>query len=170
MTRRPEAHESAPFYHHYISLVEGTDALQALKDNYTDAVQLYSNLAEEKWDYRYAEDKWTIKELLLHIIDAERVFAYRALRIARGDQTPLAGFDQDDYVPMSKAGERSAASLIAEYQAVRQATLHLFQNFTPEMLDRMGTASGKPVSALALTFMLAGHEKHHLNILKERYL
>lgn len=170
MTRRPEAHESSVYYHHYISLAKGTNAIQVLKDYQVEAAQLFTDLAPEKWDYRYAEGKWTIKELLLHIIDTERIFAYRALRISRNDSTALAGFEQDDYVPASDAANRSPESLIAEYQAVRQASIHLFQNLTDEMLSRMGMASNNPVSVLALAYMMAGHEIHHLNILKERYL
>lgn len=170
MTRRPEAHESAPFYHHYISLVPGTNVLQVLDASQAETLQILSQLPAEKWNYRYSEGKWSIKELMLHIIDTERIFAYRALRIARNDQTALSGFDQDDYVPHSDAANRSPESIIAEYKAVRQASIQLFQNFTTDMYNRIGTASNNPVSVLALAFMLAGHEIHHLNILKERYL
>ncbi|MDH3652238.1 MAG: DinB family protein, partial [Saprospiraceae bacterium] len=112
---------------------------------------------------------WTVKELLLHMIDTERIFAYRALRIARSDLTPMAGFDQDDYVPYSNANERSSTSIVSEYSAVRQATIQLFKNFTDAMYAKCGTASERPFTPLALGFIIAGHEIHHLRILMEKY-
>ena len=124
----------------------------------------------DKLTYRYAENKWTIKEILVHIMDDERIYAYRALRIARNDKTPLPGFEQDDYVPFSKANQRSLASILREYKTVRQATVSLFTSFNMEDLLRIGTANDHPVSVRALAWHIAGHELHHLNIIKERYL
>jgi uncharacterized damage-inducible protein DinB len=168
--RRPTPLEAADFYSGYIDKVPGNDFLQVLKNNASTTLAFLSNLTPIQWDYRYAPDKWSIKEMILHIIDSERIFTYRALRIARGDQTPLPGFEQNDYVPLSKASERSAESIISEYQAVRNASLALFTNFDDDMLHRKGTASETPITVLALGFIVAGHELHHLNILKERYL
>jgi uncharacterized damage-inducible protein DinB len=168
--RRPSPHEAANFYFRYIQMVPGDDFLKVLRENATHTPAFLSNLTSAQWNHRYAPGKWSIKELMVHVIDSERIFTYRALCIARGDQSPLPGFEQNDYVPLSKATERSADSIIREYQAVRNATVELFTHFDDEMLARMGTASGMPVSALALGFIVAGHELHHLSILKERYL
>ena len=121
-------------------------------------------------NYKYAEDKWTIKDMLLHIIDAERVFAYRALRFARADKTNLPGFEHDDYVVVANANGRIKASLLNEYNAQRESTIQLFSNFKDEMLMQIGVASGNPMSVRALGFVTAGHETHHCNIIKERYL
>ena len=107
---------------------------------------------------------------MLHIIDTERVFAYRAMRVARNDKTPMPGFEQDDYVPNSNASQRSASSVIEEYAALRNSTIQLFQNFSEDQLNRIGTASGFPISTLALGFILAGHEAHHMRIIREKYL
>ena len=120
--------------------------------------------------FRYAENKWTIKEILVHIMDDERIFMYRALRIARNDKTPLPGFEQDDYVPYSRANERSLANIFREYKTVRNATLSLFNSLSKEDLMRVGTANNHHVNVRALAYHIAGHELHHLNIIKERYL
>ena len=167
---RPKPEESNAYYHAYIGNVPGDDPLAQLKQGGRDTLQFLETLPESKWDYRYAPGKWTIKEMILHLIDAERVFAYRALRIGRNDPTPLPGFDQDIYVPNSQANERSGASLIKEFQHVRDTTVQLLKHFPQEAWDRMGTASDSPVSVRALAFIMAGHELHHIKILKERYL
>lgn len=168
--RRPVEGEFNSYYEGYINQVTNDNFLEVLKNALPQTVALLKSLPAEKWDYKYAPEKWTIKEMLLHIIDTERVFSYRAMRVARNDKTPLPGFEQDDYVPNSNASERSAESIIEEYAALRNSTIQLFQNFTTEQLDRRGTASGYPISTLALGFITAGHEVHHLRILKERYL
>ncbi len=168
--RRPTSGEASDFYFRYINQVQEEYFLQALMDNAENTPIFLNQLSLSQWHHQYASGKWTIKEVILHVIDSERIFAYRALRIARGDQTPLPGFEQDDYVPLSNANERSPESIINEYKAVRNATLAMFKNFDEEMLNRIGTASDSPVSVLALGFIIAGHEQHHLNILKERYL
>ena len=166
----PEKSEYNEFYQGYISLIKDADIVNVLKNAGEEALEFYSNIPEDKWNAGYAPGKWTLKEALIHVIDTEQIFAYRALRIARGDQTPLAGFNQDDYVPNSGANDRSVSSVLEEYKAMRQSTYLMFKNFDEAMWDRLGTASNSPVSVRALAFMLAGHERHHINITKERYL
>jgi enterochelin esterase-like enzyme len=168
---RPAADQYNAYYDTYISLVpEGTDPLAQLQHQPEQLRELVGHLTDEQAQFAYAPGKWSIKEMLVHILDTERIFAYRALRIARNDQQPLAGFEQDDYVPASGANARALESILNEYATVRAATLSLFDSFQPEAYDRMGTASGHPVSVRALAFMLPGHEAHHLHILQTRYL
>ena len=166
---RPAANESAPYYHGYIDQVKYDDAMEGLEVQYFTAIEFFKSIPEEKWDYRYQDGKWTIKEVILHVIDAERIFAYRALRIARNDATPLPGFDQDIYVPESNAENRSANSIIEEYKTVREATHSLFINMSNEAISRIGTASDNPISPRALAWILLGHEQHHISVIKERY-
>jgi hypothetical protein len=125
---------------------------------------------EEKLSYRYAEGKWTIKEIMAHLIDDERIYAYRALRFARNDQTELPGFDQDDYAIESAANERSLDDLLEEFAAVRRSTIALFNSFDERVWTRSGVASGNVMSVRAAAYHIAGHELRHLNIIKERYL
>ena len=168
--RRPDAHESHDYYKLYISQVTGNDFIGTLNEAMTETVEFLRSLEPAKWDYRYEEGKWSIKEVLLHVIDTERIFAYRALRIARNDMTPIEGFEQDDYIPFVDAGNRDADSILQEYMAVRMATLELMKYFNDEMLDRIGTASGRPFSPRAIGFIIAGHENHHLRVIRKRYL
>lgn len=167
---RPQATDFSPYFKRYIDLVPDGDLVQLLIQAKADTTALLQTLPPDKWDFRYAEDKWSIREMLLHVIDTERIFTYRALRIARNDKTPLPGFEQDDYVPFSNATNRSWSSLISEYIAVREATIELFKNFTPEMWQHTGIASNNNVTTLALGYITAGHERHHLNVLKDKYL
>lgn len=167
---RPEDHESHDYYKLYINQVEGNDFLQVLKDNLISTVDLLDSLSLDQWNHRYAEGKWSIKEVMIHIIDTEKVFGYRAMRISRNDQTPLPGFDQNDYVPYYDAENRSPESIIKEFTASRLGTIEMFENFNEDMMKRMGKASDFDVSVRALAFMTAGHEIHHIRILKERYL
>ena len=167
--KRPTEQEYAPYYGTYVGKVDGDDFMQTLKNLQKETTDFLSNLNEEQWNHRYAEGKWSVKEVMIHILDAERVFAYRALRIGRNDDTPLPGFEQNGYVPFYKADGRSSQSILDEYQTVRNATLSLFDNFSDEDMGRMGNASGHPVSVLGLGFIIAGHETHHMQILKERY-
>lgn len=168
--QRPAANEIAAYYHRYLERCEGQDLITALQlagerfDRITGAV------GESLGDHRYAEGKWSIKEVIQHLIDCERVFAYRALRFARNDTTALAGFDEDAYAPASQAGRRSLASLRAEHDAVRSSTIALFNSFTAEMLLREGTANGNRFTVRALGWAIAGHELHHLDVITERYL
>jgi len=168
---RPTADQYNPYYDTYISLVpEGADPLAQLQHQPEQLRQLVGHLTDEQAQFAYAPSKWSIKEMLVHVLDTERIFAYRALRIARGDQQPLPGFEQNDYVPTSGANARPLESILNEYATVRAATLSLLDSFQPDAYDRMGTASGHPVSVRALAFMLPGHEAHHLHILQTRYL
>jgi uncharacterized damage-inducible protein DinB len=159
-----------PFYKNYVKQIEETDLLQALRISGHRALELLHSIPEEKADYRYAEGKWSIRELLCHMIDAERIFTYRALRFARNDKTPLAGFEEKEYAPEANASGRSLQKIAAEMAHLRSATIDLFEGFTPEMLIRKGTANKNELSVVALGFIIAGHETHHCNVLKERYL
>lgn len=170
ITRQPQPHEYGAYYFNYISKVQTDDILRTLADAKDSTPEFFKNLPKEKWDYRYAPGKWSIKGVLQHLIDGERVFAYRALRIARNDMTPLPGFDEQLFAQTCHADSRTPASLLAEYKAVRTATLHLYQSFTEEDIARIGTASDFPTSPLAIAFIIAGHERHHLGIIRERYL
>ncbi len=158
------------FYEPYIKALGEVDLLEMLERQLVNFPQFLASIPEDKLSYSYGENKWTVAEALVHILDAERIFQYRALRIGRGDITPLASFDQDAYVPQSHANTRTLASIIEEYKSVRQSTLSLFQSFPEKILHRKGTASNAIVSVGALGFMICGHQKHHKGILKERYL
>lgn len=167
----PAAGEYAPYYSRYISKIpHDTPVLDQLHHNAVIVKELITSLPEEKLLYRYEPGKWSIKEVLVHIIDTERIMAYRALRIARNDQTPIPGFEQDDYVPYSAADARDITDIMEEYEAVRKATLTLFHSFTAEAFDRKGTASENTVSVRALAYIITGHELHHLQVLQEKYL
>ncbi|HNU60198.1 MAG TPA: DinB family protein [Aquaticitalea sp.] len=166
----PHHSEYAPYYRTYLENIEAIGLVQGLRDNFKKCESLLLGLPADKHEYQYAVGKWTIKEMVQHLIDSERIFAYRALRIARNDQTPLPGFDQNEYVPPSKANSRNFDGLIEEYRAVRLSTVNLFDSFDAEMLVRVGTASNYPVSVRALGYIIMGHENHHCNIISERYL
>ena len=168
--KRPEPKESNDYYKTYISKVVGDNFLNVLEMLVPKTVALLSSLDDSKWNYRYADGKWSIKEVMMHVVDTERIMAYRALRIARNDKTPMPGFEQDDYIPFTNAENRSPESIIAEYKAVRRATIELYKYFNDEMLSRVGTASGNSFTPRALGYVIAGHELHHLGILRERYL
>jgi uncharacterized damage-inducible protein DinB len=167
---RPAADEYTPYYGTYISKVPEGDVRALLRSQLPKTVELISSFSEENAAKSYAPGKWTLKEVLLHIADAERVFAYRLLRIGRGDTTPLPGFDQDPWVLTSHANDRSLASLLAEFQAVRAATLALVDSLSAEDWLRTGTASEKTISARALGYICAGHELHHVQLIRERYV
>lgn len=167
---RPGNDEYAPHYGTYVSKVTETDVVASLIAQKQSTADLLAGLSEAKAAHRYAPGKWTVREVIGHLSDAERIFAYRCLRIARGDQTALPGFDENAYVPAAGFERRTLKSVAAEYASVRDATLSMIDGLTPEALALMGTASEKPVSARALVFIIAGHEKHHLGVLKEKYL
>ncbi|MDB5236755.1 MAG: Enterochelin esterase [Hymenobacter sp.] len=168
---RPIEGDFLPYAGSYINLIpEGTDPLEALRSQPQEIHAAFAGLTEAQAEVAYAPGKWTLKEMLLHQIDSERIFAYRALRFARGDSQDLLGFEQDDYVTHSGANARPLASLLAEYDATRAATLALFGSFTEEQLERRGTANGGPATVRALLYIVPGHERHHLNIIGERYL
>lgn len=159
-----------PFYQPYIDALGEVSLMEIMRNQLENFPNFVKSIPADKWHYTYALGKWTIAEVLMHVLDAERVFQYRALRIGRGDKTPLPGFDQDAYVPNSGAHDRSQESVLDEYRAVRQSSISLFAGFSREVLGWQGTASQATVSVGALGFMICGHQKHHRNILRERYL
>jgi hypothetical protein len=167
--RRPLSSEYNPYYETYIGKVKGDDFVQKLRVQKFETLAILSKLSDEEWNHKYAPEKWTVKEVMMHIMDTERIFAYRALRIARNDLTPLPGFDQNDYVPYYHAAHRSGSSIMEEYESVRSSTITLFENLSDEDFGRLGAASGSSVTSLSLGFMIAGHEIHHVQLLQERY-
>ncbi|MGA8541122.1 MAG: DinB family protein [Terriglobales bacterium] len=167
---RPQSGEAAPYYDRYISLVPGADVLAALDDQRRQTLLFLSGRTEADGDLRYAPDKWTLKEVVGHLNDTERIMAYRALRIARGDQTPIEGYEQDDYVRNSPFARRPLADLIEDYIAVRRATISLFRNLDEPAWTRRGVANKNEVTVRALAYIIAGHELHHRRILEEKYL
>jgi hypothetical protein len=168
-TQRPQPDEHDPYYSRYISLVPDGDVLDTLRAQIADTQALLGALSEDQGNFRYAPGKWTIKEVVGHLSDSERVFAYRALRIARNDQTPIEGFEQDDYVRFGPFARRSLAGLVEEFGAVRQSSLCLLRALDEEAWSRRGIANKATVSVRAVAFIMAGHELHHRRILKEKY-
>jgi DinB superfamily len=166
----PDASEFAPYAAQYVSLVEGTDILSTLEHQAEEVKGTLSGVSDDKALYRPSPDKWSIKEILGHMTDTERIFAYRALRIARNDKTPLEGFEQDDYVRAARFDDRALPDLTDEFIVTRKATLSLMRTFAPEAWVRRGVANGAGVSVRALAYMTAGHVAHHLNIVKNRYI
>lgn len=158
------------YYKHYINNTTNSNIVTGLKENLDVVVAFYSSIPEDKHNYSYANNKWTVKDILLHCIDTERIFAYRALRIARQDKTPLPGYEQDDYVANVSTTTRTLANLLEEYKAVRQATITLFASFNEKNLLQIGEASGLPASVRAIGYIITGHENHHNTIISERYL
>jgi uncharacterized damage-inducible protein DinB len=168
-TTRPAPDEYAPYYGTYIGKVADGDVVDALKGQISGTLAYLRAIPESRGGHRYAEGKWSIREVIGHLADAERIFAYRALRFARDDSTALPGFDENAFVANARFDERTLASLINEFEAVRRATIAQFDAFFPEEWLRAGTASGKQMSVRALAWVVAGHELHHLSILRERY-
>ena len=168
--KRPQSNDYAPYYGKYVMLVPEGDFLEILETQLQDMKQLLEPLTDQQGDFCYARGKWSIKETLGHVNDAERVFAYRILCIARGDQTPLPSFEQDDYVKVSNASSRKLSDLLEEFSAIRRASIALIRSFDDASWLRRGTASGKEVTVLAIAFIIAGHALHHRNIFAEKYL
>jgi uncharacterized damage-inducible protein DinB len=166
---RPEAGEYAEYYGKYVAKVPGSDVLGILENERLHMSQLFAGSSERDGNFRYASGKWTIKEVLGHITDAERIFTYRALRIARGDQTPLPGFEQEEFVKNGEFAARTLADLAEEFAAVRGASIALFRSFDEQAWSRRGVASQKEVTVRALGFITAGHQIHHRMILEEHY-
>ena len=162
--------EYSSFNATYINALDGISLIEGLEKGLHQMLSFLSTIPYEKLEFRYAEAKWTIKDILLHLIDAERIFAYRALRIGRRDSTPLPGFEENDYVSNANANGRSLESLIEEFQLVRKSTLILFENFSDEQLAYLGTSSSHSISVRAIGFLISGHQNHHLKIIQERYL
>lgn len=166
---RPESGEYAPYYEKYISLVPGNDIMGALEAQRLLMLQLFAAHSERDGNFRYAPDKWMVKEVLGHVNDSERIFAYRALCIARGDQTQLPGFEQDDYVRAGGFTDRTLAGLGEEFAHIRNSTIALFRSLSKEAWLRRGVANKNDITVRALAFIVAGHELHHRLILEERY-
>jgi DinB superfamily len=166
---RPPAGEYAPYYDRYISLVAGEDILNTLDQQRRQTMLLLSGRDDEDGDFRYAADKWSAKEVLGHVCDTERVFAYRALRFARADATPLEGFEQDDYVRNGPFANSPLSDLVEDFIAVRRATLSLLRDLDEAAWMRRGIANKNEVTVRALAYTIAGHELHHRRILQEKY-
>ncbi|MEC5165371.1 putative damage-inducible protein DinB [Flavobacterium sp. PL11] len=161
--------EYAEYYFKYINVLEEVTLLEELEISLHDFIRFVQNIPMDKFDYRYAEGKWTIKEIIQHVIDTERIFAYRALRISRNDKTPLPGFDENDYIDNTDANSRSIQALLTEFSAVRHSNIYLFKSFSNVQLERMGMASNAGVSVRAIGFIMIGHQKHHQKVFEERY-
>jgi hypothetical protein len=167
---RPAAGEYAPYYETYVSSVPGSDVLVALESQVIETCALLRRFRGAAEEYRYAPGKWSVRELAGHVIDAERIFAYRALRISRNDPTPLASFDENSYIAEGPYANCPLASLSGEFDLVRRSTIALLRNLPDEAWTRRGTASEKEITVRGLAWIIAGHEAHHTRILRERYL
>ena len=167
--QRPAQNEYLPYYDKYISRVPDGDIIELLARSADTLIGLLRQQPPEMADYAYAEGKWTVKEVIGHLCDAERVFAYRAMRIARSDTTDLPGFDENAFVANSNFKSRTMEDLLEEMWAVRAATLSLAKHLPDSAMSNRGSANGSPVTVRALLYIIAGHERHHLGILKERY-
>lgn len=167
---RPHADEHHPYYGKYIALVPETDPVAALEGQLTDMLPLLERLTDAQGSLRYASGKWSVRQVLQHVLDAERVFAYRALRIGRGDRTPLAGFDENKYAEAAGADARTVRSLVDELILSRRAHVAMFRGLEPDAWPRRGIANENEISVRALAFIIAGHAHHHVGLLRERYL
>jgi len=167
---KPQQTEFAPYFHYYVDLVPQNNLHEALTAAHDQTQKMLSNISEEQGNFRYADGKWSIKELLVHLIDNERIFCNRALRFARQDTTDLPGYDHNAYVLASHADHRQLSDIAQEFKLVRAATTALFDSFRPEDLQQSGTANNLPTSVAALGFIIPGHEIHHGNVIREQYL
>lgn len=167
---RPDLSRVPEFYHGYISKTKGDDVMTALRNSTKELFSLLKSIPPEKHDHRYAEGKWTIKEVVQHMIDGERVFTYRALRFARKDDTPLPGFDENLFAQTAKADKRNWKDLIEEFSALRQASEAMFTSFDNEQLESSGIANEHSNYVLGIGYIVAGHVNHHCQVIKERYL
>ena len=167
---RPDLTQVPDAFHRYINQTSDENALTAIKSNTIFAVEFFDAIPDEKWSYRYAEGKWSIKEMLQHIIDAERIFAYRALCIGRGEKASLPGFEEDEYAAASKADRRTKSDLLEEFETVRRSIEQLFASFDSVQLASAGISNNKSISVNALGFIIPGHVQHHIGVVKERYL
>lgn len=166
---RPEPDEAAPFYHGYIAKVPEGDLMDQLTKQISEVEQLLQNVSDQNAVARYAEGKWSVKEVLGHLCDVERIFTYRLLRIGRGDATELPGFDEKAYVPAGKFDQRPLSTLVSEFRAVRLSTIALMGSLPSDAWSRWGEANGTPVTARALAYVIVGHVAHHLDVLRNRY-
>ena len=162
--------EYSTFNATYINAAGNVEMIEELEICLHDFIRFVQNIPMDKFDYRYAEGKWTIKDIIQHIIDTERIFAYRALRISRNDKTPLPGFEENHYVDNTNANSRGIQDLLTELSAVRPSNLFLFKSFSEDQLKRIGIASDNEISVRAIGFIIIGHQKHHQKVFQERYL
>jgi hypothetical protein len=169
-TRRPGTSEYAPYYEKYVALVPDGDIQSVLRSQLDSSQALLRSASEERGDFAYAPGKWTLKEVVGHLSDAERIFAYRILRIARNDETPIEGFEQDGYVRYGPFRNSTLTSLAEDFASVRHSTLHLLRNLDGEAWLRRGVANKNEVSVRALAYLIAGHELHHMAVLRDKYL
>ncbi len=167
---KPLPGEYASYFEHYISLVETETVAEALQRYSVQIVEFFKNIPAEKAVYRYADGKWSLKELLQHIIDADRIFSYRALCIARKDQTPLPGFDENTYADNSDADNRTWNDLLEEFMVVRQGCNKLYESFNEQQLQQTGISNNHPISVQSIAFISIGHLLHHMKVIQERYL
>ena len=167
---RPASSEHIPYYTRYIELVSGHDVMSALKSQLGETITFLKRIPDEKSLLRYEPGKWSVREVLGHMIDTERIFAYRALRIARGDATPLAGFEQDDYIKGASFDRIGWNALIEEFELVRRANILMFSGLTEEAWKRSGTANNAAITVRAIAWIIAGHELHHRKVIGEKYL
>ena len=167
---KPDLNTIPEFYRDYIQSVLDDNYLDLLSNVYDDAITILNDIPEEKANFAYAEGKWTIKDILQHIIDSERIFTYRMVAIARGEKQAILGYDHNDYVDYAKAKNRSFESLLKEYKNLHQSTNDLIASFSNEMLQMTGNANGSNIKVIDLIYINGGHQKHHIKILKERYL
>ena len=166
---RPASDEYLAYYDRYITLVPDGNLVDILAEQQRETLRMLRKVDDERGLFAYAPDKWTVKEVIGHLSDAERVFSYRALRFARADGQPVAGFDENAYVPAGRFNERPIGSLVDEFESIRAATVHLFRYMTEEEMARRGIANNNAISVRALGFVIAGHERHHAKLLRERY-
>ena len=169
LSLRPADTDLPSFFHGYVAKAHGTDILEAMRLAGDKLHTVLHNLPADQEDHRYAAGKWTIKEVVQHVIDGERIFAYRALRFARNDSNALPGFEENDYVPEAITGRRTLKDLLEEHDLVRSSSIALFRSFPLEALNRAGTANGRSITVRAIGWVIAGHANHHSVILAERY-
>ena len=167
---KPKSNEYPTYYNRYVDLIESDDILAVLESHNQEMHDLLSRIGEEAAVFRYAPEKWSVKEVMGHVIDVERIFAYRALRFARNDKTPLPEFDEDDYVKYANFDSRTLIDLSDEFRIVRESTLTMFYSFEDEIYSRVGSASGYNFSVRAIPFIIAGHEAHHRQVIREKYM
>ena len=170
LLERPPLEEVPAYYHNYVNTATGDDLQQALQNASDRAWAIQRLLPVDRHEHRYAPGKWSVKEVFQHLIDAERIFAYRALRFARNDAMPLPGFEENDYVPEARCGTRGMHAIMREHDAVRAATIELFRGFDDIALMRTGTANNNSMSVRAIGWIIAGHAMHHMRVIEECYL
>ncbi|SMD31991.1 DinB superfamily protein [Reichenbachiella faecimaris] len=167
---KPEVNEYHEFYAGYIGHVGETDVVQLIVEQKTDFIQFIHAIPDDRYNYAYAAGKWTIKQLVRHIIDAERMFGFRAMSIARGEKAKLPGFDDHLYVEMVDDSKNSIQDLLGEFESLRESHIEMISNFTSQATERIGNANGSDISVRAIIFIIAGHVAHHKQIITERYL